>query len=459
MTESAYRPLPSVDALLRNDEVLELLQNFSRSVITNIARDVLTEARLSIKNGGKSQSFDQLTAQIVERAKTISQNWPNVVINATGVILHTNLGRSPLSQQTTEAATTSASLYSDVEFSLSTGKRGNRNTHISNLIAQVTESKAGIAVNNNAAGVLLTLAAIAGDEQVKSEVIVSRGESVEIGGGFRIPDVMRQSGANLVEVGTTNRTYASDYESAISSKTAAILKVHPSNFTVDGFTHAPELKEVVAVGKRHGVPVLNDLGSGCLLDTRQYGLAQEPQVQSSISDGATLTLFSGDKLIGGPQAGLIAGEQKWVELVSKHPLARAVRIDKVTLSAISATLGAYLTGTYEKEIPIWNMISINESVLADRAETWRSKTGVGTVERSTSTIGGGSLPGQTLPTSVLSINPSGSAQNFVRCLRESPVAVVARIENNRIMLDPRTVLPDQDNAVIEAIKFALNKCE
>lgn len=459
MTESAYRPLPSVDALLQNDEVLGLIQNFPRSVITSIARDVLTEARLSIKNGGKSQSFDQLTAQIVERAKTISQNWPNVVINATGVILHTNLGRSPLSQQTTEAATTSASLYSDVEFSLSTGKRGNRNTHISNLIARVTESNAGIAVNNNAAGVLLTLAAIAGDEQVKSEVIVSRGESVEIGGGFRIPDVMQQSGANLVEVGTTNRTYASDYESAISSKTAAILKVHPSNFTVDGFTHAPELKEVVAVGKRHGVPVLNDLGSGCLLDTRQYGLAQEPQVQSSISDGATLTLFSGDKLIGGPQAGLIAGEQKWVDLVSKHPLARAVRIDKVTLSAISATLGAYLTGTYEKEIPIWNMISINESVLAGRAETWRSKTGVGTVERSRSTIGGGSLPGQTLPTSVLSIDPPGSAQNFVRCLRESPVAVVARIENNRIMLDPRTVFPDQDNAVIEAIKFALSKCE
>ena len=458
MTESAYRPLPSVDALLRNDEVLGLIQNFPRSVITNIARDVLTEARLSIKNGGKSQSFDQLTAQIVERAKTISQNWPNVVINATGVILHTNLGRSPLSQRTTEAATTSASLYSDVEFSLSTGKRGNRNTHISNLIAQVTESKAGIAVNNNAAGVLLTLAAIAGDEQVKSEVIISRGESVEIGGGFRIPDVMRQSGATLVEVGTTNRTYASDYESAISSKTAAILKVHPSNFTVDGFTHTPELKEVVAVGKRHGVPVLNDLGSGCLLDTRQYGLTQEPQVQSSISDGATLTLFSGDKLIGGPQAGLIAGEQKWVDLVSKHPLARAVRIDKVTLSAISATLRAYLTGTYEKEIPIWNMISINESVLANRAETWRSKTSAGTVERSRSTIGGGSLPGQTLPTSVLSIDPSGSAQNFVRCLRESPVAVVARIENNRIMLDPRTVLPDQDNAVIEAIKFALNKC-
>ena len=186
-----------------------------------------------------------------------------MVINATGVILHTNLGRSPLSQRTTEAATTSASLYSDVEFALSTGKRGNRNTHISNLIAQVTESKAGIAVNNNAAGVLLTLAAIAGENQVKNEVIVSRGESVEIGGGFRIPDVMRQSGATLVEVGTTNRTYASDYETAINSETAAILKVHPSNFVVDGFTHAPELKEVVAVGKRNGVPVLNDLGSGC----------------------------------------------------------------------------------------------------------------------------------------------------------------------------------------------------
>jgi len=428
-------------------------------VITNITRDVLTEARFSIKNDGESQSLDQLTAQIADRARTISQNWPNVVINATGVILHTNLGRSPLSQRTTEAATTSASLYSDVELSLSTGKRGNRNTHISNLIAQVTESKAGIAVNNNAAGVLLTLAAIAGENQVKNEVIVSRGESVEIGGGFRIPDVMRQSGATLVEVGTTNRTYSSDYESAINSATAAILKVHPSNFVVDGFTHAPELKEVVAVGKRHGVPVLNDLGSGCLIDTRKYGLKQEPQVQSSISDGATLTLFSGDKLIGGPQAGLIAGEQKWIDIVSKHPLARAVRIDKVTLSAISATLVAYLTGTHEKEIPIWTMISLSESDLTDRAEKWRSNTGVGTVERSRSTIGGGSLPGQTLPTSVLSIDPSGKVQDFVRSLRDSPVAVVARIENNRVKLDPRTVLPDQDDAVIEAIKFAVNKSE
>ena len=459
MTESAYRPLPSVDAILRNNKVQGLLETFPRNVITNITRDVLTEARLSIKNGGESRSFDQLTAQIADRVKTISQNWPNVVINATGVILHTNLGRSPLSHRTTEAATTSASLYSDVELSLSTGKRGNRNTHISNLIAEVTESKAGIAVNNNAAGVLLTLAAIAGEKQVKNQVIVSRGESVEIGGGFRIPDVMRQSGATLVEVGTTNRTYTSDYESAINSETAAILKVHPSNFVVDGFTHAPELKEIVAVGKRHGVPVLNDLGSGCLIDTRKYGLKQEPQVQSSISDGATLTLFSGDKLIGGPQAGLIAGEQKWIDLVSKHPLARAVRIDKVALSAISATLVSYLTGTHEKEIPIWTMIALSESNLADRSENWRSKTGTGTIERSRSTIGGGSLPGQTLPTSVLSIDPAGKIEDFVRALRESPVAVVARIENNRVILDPRTVLPDQDDAVIEAIKFAVNKSE
>ena len=459
MTESAYRPIPSVDAILRYNKVQGLLETFPRNVITNITRDVLTEARLSIKNGGESRSFDQLTAQIADRAKTISQNWPNVVINATGVILHTNLGRSPLSHRTTEAATTSASLYSDVELSLSTGKRGNRNTHISNLIAEVTESKAGIAVNNNAAGVLLTLAAIAGEKQVKNQVIVSRGESVEIGGGFRIPDVMRQSGATLVEVGTTNRTYTSDYESAINSETAAILKVHPSNFVVDGFTHAPELKEIVAVGKRHGVPVLNDLGSGCLIDTRKYGLKQEPQVQSSISDGATLTLFSGDKLIGGPQAGLIAGEQKWIDLVSKHPLARAVRIDKVALSAISATLVSYLTGTHEKEIPIWTMIALSESNLADRSENWRSKTGTGTIERSRSTIGGGSLPGQTLPTSVLSIDPAGKIEDFVRALRESPVAVVARIENNRVILDPRTVLPDQDDAVIEAIKFALNKSE
>jgi L-seryl-tRNA(Ser) seleniumtransferase len=457
MTESAYRALPSVDALLQSDEVAELLHDFSHDAVTTVARDVLAKARQAIKDDGASPSTEMMIAEIVERAYRAWGAWPRAVVNATGVVLHTNLGRAPLSSQMAEAAASSASIYSDLEFNLGSGKRGSRNAHISELLSQISGSEAGIAVNNNASGVLLTLAAVVGADSTKKEVIVSRGEAVEIGGGFRVPDVMRQSGATLVEMGTTNRTYASDYEAAITPNTSAILKVHPSNFVVEGFTHVPELAEMVAVGKKHGIPVINDLGSGCLVDTRKYGLDQEPKVQDSVSDGAALTLFSGDKLLGGPQAGLIAGDQAWVDLVSKHPLARAVRIDKMTLSAIAATLVSYLKGSYEAEIPIWSMISMTESVISARAAEWQTACGVGEVERARSAIGGGSLPGQTLPSSVLAIEPAGTADQFASNLRKSPIAVVARIENDRVLLDPRTVFPEQDAAVIEAIRFAVEQ--
>lgn len=454
MTESAYRSLPSVDTLLQSEEVVELVRNFSHDAVTTVARDVLGKAREGIKSTGNAPSADILISEIIERADRAWGSWPKAVVNATGVVLHTNLGRAPLSAGVAEAAAASASIYSDLEFDISTGKRGSRNAHISELLAQVSGAEAGLAVNNNASGVLLTLAAVVGADPAKTEVIVSRGEAVEIGGGFRVPDVMRQSGATLVEVGTTNRTYSADYETAITPNTAAILKVHPSNFVVEGFTHVPELADMVKVGKKHGIPVINDLGSGCLVDTRKYGLDQEPKTQDSVSDGAVLTLFSGDKLLGGPQAGLIAGEKKWIDLVSKHPLARAVRIDKMTLSAIAATLVSYLKGAHEEEVPIWKMISMSESLIASRAEHWWSETGIGYTERARSAIGGGSLPGQTLPTTVLTIEPAGSVDNFAACLRQSPVPVVARIENDRILLDPRTVLVDQDAAVVEAIKFA-----
>ena len=481
MTESAYRSLPSVDTLLQTDEVAALLRDFSHAAVTALARDVLNNARTAIGAGdtdvlGERLTADQpvnerLAAQIVERAGRAWGAWPSPVINATGVVLHTNLGRAPLSTGAATAAAASASIYSDLEFDLNTGKRGSRNTHISGLISQVTGAEAGIVVNNNAAGVLLALASVVDDASAdeesggaeKAEVIVSRGEAVEIGGGFRIPDVMRRSGANLVEVGTTNRTYASDYESALTPRTAAILKVHPSNFTVEGFTHVPELSELVVVGKKHGIPVIYDLGSGCLVDTRKYGLDREPMVQESVSDGAALTLFSGDKLLGGPQAGLIAGEKRWVDLASKHPLARAVRIDKMTLSAMAATLVAYLKGAHESDIPIWTMISANEPELSARAEKWRAETGVGVVERGRSAIGGGSLPGQTLPTALLAIQAGADAgfgaDAFVASLRQGPVAVVARIENDRVLLDPRTVLPDQDFAVVEAIIYSLDRAK
>ncbi len=462
MSESAYRSLPSVDALLQTDEVATLLRDFSHDAVAMLVRDVLSRARAAIKNGGTGLPGDlapgeQLAAQVVDRANRAWGPWPNSVVNATGVVLHTNLGRAPLSVDAANAAAVSASSYSDLEFDLSTGKRGSRNAHISELLAQVSGAEAGIAVNNNASGVLLTLAAVAGQAGGRAEVIVSRGEAVEIGGGFRIPDVLRQSGADLLEVGTTNRTYADDYDAAVTPNTAAILKVHPSNFTVEGFTHVPELAELVEVGRKHGIPVINDLGSGCLIDTRKYGLDHEPTVQDSVSAGAALTLFSGDKLLGGPQAGLIAGEKKWVDLVSKHPLARAVRIDKMTLSATAATLVSYLKGAHESEIPIWTMISASESDLAIRAEKWRAETGSGVVERGRSAVGGGSLPGQTLPTALLAIDAEAGPDAFAASLRQGAVPVVARIENDRVLLDPRTVLPDQDFAVIEAIIYSLDK--
>lgn len=457
MTESAYRSLPSVDALLQADEVVALVRSFSHDAVTMIARDVLGKARASIQDSGNAPSTERMISEIVETAGRAWGEWPRAVVNATGVVLHTNLGRAPLSARAAIAAATSAAIYSDLEFDMATGKRGARNAHISELLSQVSGAEAGIAVNNNASGVLLTLAAVAGVDSEKTEVIVSRGEAVEIGGGFRVPDVMRQSGATLVEVGTTNRTYANDYEAAITPQTAAILKVHPSNFVVEGFTHVPDLTDMVAVGKKHGVPVINDLGSGCLIDTRKYGLTQEPKVQDSVTDGAALTLFSGDKLLGGPQAGMIAGEKRWVDLVSKHPLARAVRIDKMTLSAIAATLVSYLKDAYEDEIPIWRMISASEVEIESRAKRWGALSGIGTAESARSAIGGGSLPGQTLPTTVLSIEPEGSAEKFAASLRNSRVAVVARIENDRILLDPRTVLADQDDAVVEAIGFALGR--
>ena len=457
LTESIYRSLPSVDALLQSEEVAALLRCFSHEAVTTVAREVLGEARVAIMSTGSAPNMASMVSKIVKRADSAWGVWPKPVVNATGVVLHTNLGRSPLSSDAARSAAESASIYSDLEFDIGSGKRGSRNAHISDLLSQTTGAEAGIAVNNNASAVLLTLAAVAGTNNNKNEVIVSRGEAVEIGGGFRIPDVMRQSGAMLVEVGTTNRTYAADFEAAVNQNTAAILKVHPSNFVVEGFTHVPELADMVDVGKKHGIPIINDLGSGCLVDTRKYGLDQEPQVQDSVSDGAGLTLFSGDKLLGGPQAGLIAGQKQWVDLVSKHPLARAVRIDKMTLSAIAATLVSYLKDAHEDEIPIWNLISMSEAVIAHRAEKWQTESGIGEVRRARSAIGGGSLPGQTLPTTVLAIETAGSVDSFAVNLRRAPVAVIARIENDRILLDPRTVLATQDHLVVEAIKFAVGQ--
>ena len=367
------------------------------------------------------------------------------------MVIHTNLGRAPLSRAALVAAVEAAAGYSDLEFDLESGKRGSRQAKIGQLLTDVSGGEAGIAVNNNASAVLLVLSALAAGR----EVIISRGEAVEIGGGFRVPDVMRQSGADLVEVGTTNRTYVRDYEAAITERTAAILKVHPSNFHVSGFTHAADLAELVKLGHSRGIAVLHDLGSGCLLDTEVYGIAHEPTVQESVDAGTHVTMFSGDKLLGGPQAGLIVGSADHVRRISSHPMARAVRMDKIDLAALGATLVSYIRGNAENELPIWQAISMPLSKTEERARNWRSAVGTGEVINVRSAIGGGSLPGQTLPSRALAITPSHGHDSFAAALRRTSPPVIARIDDERVVLDPRTVAAYEDEQVIAALKTCL----
>ena len=432
------------------------MRDLPHQAVVELVRARLEDARKAIADGGQTPSMDDLVGDIAERAEYYRLPRPMPVVNATGVILHTNLGRAPLSNEALEAMQRVGKAYSDLELDLESGRRGSRQEHVVELLCQLTGSEAAIVVNNNASAVLLGLAAVAGG----GEVIVSRGEAVEIGGGFRIPDVLRQSGATLVEVGTTNRTYARDYESAITERTGAILSVHASNFRMTGFIHAPEVRELVELGRQHGLPVLHDLGSGCLLDTRQFGLAREPMPQDSVRAGVDLAFFSGDKLLGGPQAGIIVGKKELVSIVSRHPLARAVRIDKLSLAALSATLVHYIKAEAVERIPIWRMIAATDQELESRARRWGEVLGQGaSVERSMSTIGGGSLPGETLPSWVLSIDAQdmeGGAQVLASNLRQGDPPVLGRIEEERVLLDPRTVLPDEEEALIQVVSRVLS---
>ena len=318
----------------------------------------------------------------------------------------------------------------------------------------MTGAEAGLVVNNNASAVLLGLSASAR----RKEVVVSRGQAVEIGDSFRIPDVMRQSGAKLVEVGTTNCTYARDYENAITNSTAALLRVHSSNFKVVGFTNEITIEELVAVGNKHNLPVFDDLGSGCLLDTTVFGLAEEPSVQRSVAASVALAFFSGDKLLGGPQAGIIVGKKEYVDKLRRHPLARAVRIDKVRLAGIIATLIHYLRGEATSTIPIWQMISANVNEIELRAQAWASVTnGLGKVVNGESMVGGGSFPGGTLPTKLMAISMEGKKNaafvlKLSQALRNYTTPIIGRISDNVFLLDPRSVLPEEDEIVVKALQ-------
>jgi L-seryl-tRNA(Ser) seleniumtransferase len=390
----------------------------------------------------------------LERAHQILAGWiaPTLlpVINASGVILHTNLGRAPLSREAMQAAQNVALGYSTLEYDLSKGKRGSRLSHAEALLTRITGAQAALVVNNNASAVLLALSALAR----RRAVVIARSQLVEIGGGFRVPDVMKQSGARLVEVGTTNRVHLSDYETALEHKPVLFMRAHRSNFRIVGFTSEPSLAEIAAVARRAGIGLVDDLGSGSLLDTAQYGLGHEPMVQESLEDGADLVCFSGDKLLGGPQAGIVIGRADLVAKLKKYPLARAIRADKLCLAALSATLLHYLKDEAEREIPIWRMISTPVEALQARAQAWVDALGQGEVFAGESTVGGGSLPGETLPTFLLALS-ARSANRLLARLRQAHPPVIARLQDERVVLDPRTVLPEQESALLAALKAIL----
>jgi len=465
------RQIPSVDELLAQPRLAELTKRVDRNLVVEVTRTVLSDLRARITGevsaailaeistlGSDPGSLEERITALVERILSHSLQ---PVINATGVILHTNLGRAPLPESVVEEFRRTATKYSNLEYDLEAGARGKRDVHVAELLTRLTGAEAAIVVNNCAAAVLVTLAAFARG----GEVIVSRGELIEIGDGFRIPEIMEQSGALLREVGTTNRTRLADYENAIGEKTKLLLRVHPSNFKLTGFTDKPTLEELVDLSQRSGIPLVEDLGSGCLVDLTEHGIS-EPTVRQSIAAGVGIVTCSGDKLLGGPQAGIIAGKKDLIARVRRHPLFRALRVDKLTIAALAATLGAYLRTAWD-EIPAMRMIRITPQELKRRAENFirelRPELPLDEVEievvDGASLAGGGSTPTQSLPSKVIRIASARySATKLEQRLRRAPagISVIARVEEDRLVLDLRTVFPEQEPLLIKTLAAVLH---
>jgi L-seryl-tRNA(Ser) seleniumtransferase len=448
-----FRQLPSVDRILSDERVRALANGGDSGIAPLIVRQAIERARRAIAEGSEAPTEDQLVESVLAIASAVFAPSLRPLINATGVIIHTNLGRAPLSDEAIEAMAAVSRGYSNLEFDLEAGERGSRYSHLESVLTRLTGAEAAIAVNNNASALLLTLSTLAQGR----EVVISRGQAVEIGGGFRIPDVMGQSGARLVEVGTTNRTYLRDYESAITEETAGIMRVHASNFRIVGFTDSPSIHELGSLANRRGVLLIDDIGSGCLLETTQFGLAPEPTVGESLATGADLVLFSGDKLLGGPQAGVIVGKGELIAQLRRHPLARVVRMDKASIAGLTATLHHYLRGEALRKVPVWRMIATPLAEIERRARRWARAIGNGArVVDGRSMIGGGSLPQESLPTKVLAIQGEGGyVAELARRLRIADAPVIARIERDSLLLDPRTVRPEDDRGLIAAVKLAL----
>ncbi len=447
---AGLRSLPSVEQLLQTRQATGYVAVFGRPLVLQAIREALAEIRAGYAGG------EALPGEpgILSRVEQLLEEWvaPTLlpVINATGVVLHTNLGRAPLSRAAGEAVRRLSGVYSTLEYDLKNGRRGTRLVHAETLLTRLTGAEAALVVNNNAAAVLLALTVLAR----RKRAVISRSQLVEIGGGFRVPEVMAQSGARLVEVGATNRVHLADYEAALQEPAALVLRAHPSNFRIIGFTSEPPLAHLVGAAHAHGALVVDDLGSGALLDTARFGLAHEPTVQESLAAGVDLVCFSGDKLLGGPQAGVILGRADLIARLKKHPLARAVRADKLCLAALSATLLHYLKDEAEREIPIWQMIAADLQTLRDRAARWADSIGQGEVLRGESTVGGGSLPGETLPTYVLALSVR-RPDRFLARLRANQPPIIARVEEERVVLDPRSVFPEQEDDLLSGLRKIL----
>ncbi|HYF61399.1 MAG TPA: L-seryl-tRNA(Sec) selenium transferase [Herpetosiphonaceae bacterium] len=444
----ALRDLPAVHSVATAAQ--PAAPDTAPAVLTALARAELAECRAAVRAGAAAPPLDAIVGRVLARLAALERPSLRPVINGSGVLIQTNLGRAPLSGAALAAIGAVGAGYSNLEYDLDAGERSSRSVHLAAQLTRLTGAEAALAVNNAAAAMLLVLSGLAAGR----EVLVSRGQAVEIGGGFRIPDVLRQSGCRLVDVGTTNRTYAADYAAALTPDSAAILRVHSSNFRLTGFVHEPALAELAAVARSAGIVLVDDLGSGALVDTGQFGLDPEPTVRQSLEAGADVVVFSGDKLLGGPQAGIIVGRRALLQNLARHPLLRALRVDKTAIAALSATLAAYERGSAFGEIPIWRMISAPLADLRERAERIAAGLGQAAVVASESTVGGGSLPGATLPSVALAFD-AAHPDVFAARLRRGDPPLVARINAGRVLVDLRSVLPEEDAGLARVLREAL----
>ncbi len=452
-TTGLLRQIPAVNELLDRTALRDLQAHAGRGLVVECTRRVLRRLRDRIVEGSlASVSLEALEQEIVIETEAATCFSLRAVINASGVVLHTNLGRAPLAREALEHLADVSTCYSNLEYDLDRGARGKRDAHTDRLFCQLLGAEKTLVVNNNAAAVLLALNTLAEG----AEVVVSRGELIEIGGSFRIPDVCAKSGAILREVGTTNRTRIGDYAAAISERTRVLLRVHPSNFRIVGFTERPSLVEFVELAQRHNLISMEDLGSGCLVDLSPYGIRDEPTASASLNAGVDVITFSGDKLLGGPQAGILAGKREPLERIRKNPLFRALRVDKLTIAALEATISLYLQGKTQA-IPALRMIQLSRQSIQQRAARLAERISAhpqfsARVQDGDSLIGGGSTPAQALPTALLAVTHSRhSAQELERFLRQNSPPVIARVEQDTLLLDLRTVFEEQDEELIRAL--------